>query len=81
MLFSFGRGKDTSVHSQAVQRPLTDGMYKQVISLLQLVRTSSGKLPEVSALFMDELSSVVEKGHLDAKVEVSFIDSLIIIYY
>jgi hypothetical protein len=56
--------------SQASAGPLTDSLYKQVINLLQLVKTSSSRMPEGAALFMDELANVVGKGHLDTKVEV-----------
>lgn len=55
--------------SQAPAGPLTDSLYKQVINLLQLVKTSSSKMSEAAALFMDELANVVGKGHLDSKVE------------
>lgn len=55
--------------SQAPAGPLTDSLYKQVINLLQLVKTSSSRMSEAAALFMDELANVVGKGHLDSKVE------------
>ncbi|XP_055999179.1 Fanconi anemia group D2 protein-like isoform X3 [Ostrea edulis] len=55
--------------SQASSGPLTESLYKQVINLLQLVRTSSSRMSEGAALFMDELANVVGKGHLDMKVE------------
>lgn len=45
-------------------------MYKQVTSLLLLVRSSSSKSPEAYALFMDELSFIVAQGKLVSKVEV-----------
>ena len=45
--------------------------YKQVVNLLQLVRASTNGSPEAAALFMDELSSVVTRGIIDAKVEVT----------
>lgn len=57
--------------SQAPAGPLTDSLYKQVINLLQLVKTSSSRMSEAAALFMDELANVVGKGHLDSKVEVT----------
>lgn len=53
------------------QRTLSGDVYRQIISLLQLVKTSVAKSPEATALFMDELSSVIATGHLDSKVEVS----------
>ncbi|XP_078340386.1 Fanconi anemia group D2 protein-like [Crassostrea virginica] len=55
--------------SQEAVGPLTDSLYKQVINLLQLVKTSSSRMSEAAALFMDELANVVGQGHLDSKVE------------
>ena len=52
------------------QPELSDDLFKQVTSLLQLVRSSSAKSSEAYALFMDELSAVVSKGQLNPKVEV-----------
>ena len=59
--------------SEASTQPeLSDELFKQVTSLLQLVRSSSTKSSEAYALFMDELSAVVSKGQLNNKVEVDF---------
>ncbi|XP_062592830.1 Fanconi anemia group D2 protein-like, partial [Saccostrea cucullata] len=55
--------------SQVPAGPMTESLYKQVINLLQLVKTSSSRMSEAAALFMDELANVVGKGHLDSKVE------------
>ena len=41
-----------------------------MVGLLQLVKTSCSKSSEALALYMDELSSVIRSGCLDAKVEV-----------
>ena len=49
---------------------LSDDVYQQVVNLLELVKTSSTKTPEAMALFMDELSSVINQGIIDSKVEV-----------
>ncbi len=51
---------------------ITDDVYKQVVSLLQLVRTSVAHSPEAAALFMDELAAVIQKGIIDSKVEVQY---------
>ena len=64
------RNGDTNSSQEAVG-PLTDSLYKQVINLLQLVKTSSSRMSEAAALFMDELANVVGQGHLDSKVEVT----------
>ncbi|CAB4038860.1 Fanconi anemia group D2 [Paramuricea clavata] len=44
---------------------------KQVISLLDLVRSSISRVPEAAALFYDELANVIEKRQLDPKTEVN----------
>jgi len=62
--------ENNSEDSTSTQEELPDDLYKQVTSLLLLVRSSSSKSPEAYALFMDELSSVVAHGKLVSKVEV-----------
>ena len=52
------------------QSGLTDELYKQVVALLNLVKTSINRIPEAAALFMDELANVIQKGCLDRKIEV-----------
>ena len=42
----------------------------KVVSLLELVRSSSNKMPEAAALFFDELANIMEQRQLDRKVEV-----------
>ena len=64
------RNGDTNSSQEAVG-PLTDSLYKQVINLLQLVKTSSSRMSEAAALFMAELANVVGQCHLDSKVEVA----------
>ena len=49
---------------------LSDDIYHQVVSLLELVKTSCAKTPQAMALFMDELSAVISQGSIDARVEV-----------
>jgi len=48
-------------------------MYNQVISLLELIKTSCSHSSEAAALFMDELAMVVYSGKLDGKTEVCVI--------
>ena len=55
---------------EGTQAELSEELFKQVTSLLQLVRSSSTKSSEAYALFMDELSAVVSRGQLHSKVEV-----------
>ena len=55
---------------QSSLESLSDDIYQQVVSLLELVKTSCSKSPEAMALFMDEMASVVQKGIIDPKVEV-----------
>ena len=49
---------------------LSDDVYRQIVNLLELVKTSTAKSPEAGALFMDELSSVINQGTIYPKVEV-----------
>ncbi|XP_021343216.1 Fanconi anemia group D2 protein-like [Mizuhopecten yessoensis] len=58
-----------TVLTQLESVPLSDDLYKQVVSLLQMVKTSSSRTPEVAALFMDELAAVIRRGQMDSKVE------------
>ncbi|KAK6167722.1 hypothetical protein SNE40_021685 [Patella caerulea] len=48
---------------------LNEELSHQVVSLLQLVRNSSSTLPEIFALFMDELSTVLIRGELADKIK------------
>ena len=49
---------------------ITDDVYKQVVSLLKLVISSAARSAEASALLMDELATVIQKGCLNRQVEV-----------
>ncbi|XP_052781994.1 Fanconi anemia group D2 protein-like isoform X2 [Mya arenaria] len=55
--------------SDCTQEELEADLYKQVTTLLTLVKSSSGRSPEAFALFMDELAAVVAQGKLNRKVE------------
>ncbi|KAK2186157.1 hypothetical protein NP493_212g05054 [Ridgeia piscesae] len=48
---------------------ITDDVYKQVVSLLKLVISSAARSAEASALLMDELATVIQKGCLNRQVE------------
>ncbi|KAG8436234.1 hypothetical protein GDO86_007366 [Hymenochirus boettgeri] len=61
------------VESMAMKRkleakPLSAEMYRQVTSLLDLVRTCSEWIPEALALYYDELANLVQKRNLDPQV-------------
>ncbi|XP_013394620.1 Fanconi anemia group D2 protein [Lingula anatina] len=60
-----GGGADES----STEVTMSDEMYNQVVSLLQLVRASSSKSPDAAGLFMDELGSVVERGEINQRIE------------
>jgi hypothetical protein len=50
---------------------MNDEAYTQVINLLKLAQASCAKMPEAYALFLDELSLIMQdEGSLDPKVEV-----------
>ncbi|XP_077863629.1 Fanconi anemia group D2 protein-like, partial [Saccoglossus kowalevskii] len=57
--------------------PIGDENYKQVISLLELVRNSSSKSPEAAALFFDELSAVISGGDLDSRIQTFISESVL----
>ncbi|XP_046358167.2 Fanconi anemia group D2 protein-like [Haliotis rufescens] len=56
------------VRSDQSESTISDDKLKEVVHLLQLVRTSSTGSPEATCLFLDELSSVISKGNVDPKV-------------
>ena len=58
-----------SQSQSSLETSLSDDVYQQVISLLQLTRTCGAKSPEAGALFMDELAQVIRSNALDPKVE------------
>jgi len=59
---------------------LSNEAYQQVINLLQLVKTSCGRSPIASAMFMEELASAIQDGIVHSKVEVNtFTANLLVI--
>ncbi|KAK3612016.1 hypothetical protein CHS0354_021690 [Potamilus streckersoni] len=57
------------VQCVADESSMREDQYRQIVNLLQLVKTSSSQTPEAASLFLDELSSVIMKGQLHAKIE------------
>ena len=47
--------------------------YKEVESLLTMIRSGSSRRSEAAALFLDELAAMVSHGNLHNKVEVSVV--------
>jgi Fanconi anemia group D2 protein len=70
-----------AAESQAVSNTssrLSADAYKQVISLLELVKRCSSQHPEIAALFYDELANVMcSSGGLDHKVQSWINDSVV----
>lgn len=65
-------GNEDSIFSSSIDsaRDLTEDAYTQVIALLELVRTSSRRSAEASALFLQELADVLRRGVIHSRVEV-----------
>ncbi|XP_064631858.1 Fanconi anemia group D2 protein-like [Lineus longissimus] len=51
------------------EQSINEEAYTQVINLLKLAQASCAKMPEVHALFLDELSLIMQEGSLNPKVE------------
>eukprot|EP00057_Strongylocentrotus_purpuratus_P008512 XP_011662986.1 PREDICTED: Fanconi anemia group D2 protein [Strongylocentrotus purpuratus] len=47
---------------------LSQDVFKQILGLLDLVKSSCGQAPEAAALFFDELANIVQKGDLHPKI-------------
>ncbi|XP_048586773.1 Fanconi anemia group D2 protein isoform X2 [Nematostella vectensis] len=61
---------DDTVDTQSQpQTSLTNDVYRQVINLLDMVRSSVSRDPMAAALFYDELSRIVAQDDVDAKVK------------
>ena len=69
--FSFYSATPNESQDSSPSQPITDEAYKQVVELLQLVTASCRRCSHTSALFMDELSSLIATAGVDPKVEVS----------
>ena len=59
--------------SQRSSSSLPTEAYQQVINLLQLVRSTCGRSPIASAMFMEELASAIRDGVIHTKVEVKML--------
>ena len=55
---------------------LSSEVYRQVVTLLQLVRSSVGRAPMAMGLFLDELASAIHADKIHPKVEVSHVHLL-----
>jgi len=69
----------SEISSNASQRStstLPDDVYHQVINLLQLVKSTCGRSPIASAMFMEELAAVIHGGAIHSKVEVGILHTL-----
>jgi len=65
----------SEISSNPSQRPtssLPNETYQQVTNLLQLVKSTCGRSPIASAMFMEELAAAIHDGLIHSKVEVSF---------
>ncbi|XP_015761600.1 PREDICTED: Fanconi anemia group D2 protein homolog, partial [Acropora digitifera] len=51
------------------QSTLSDEAYKQVTSMLDLIRNRISQAPEAAALFYDELARIIQLGGIDPKIE------------
>ena len=52
---------------------MSESRYKEVESLLTMIRGGSSRHSEAAALFLDELAAMVSHGNLHNKVEVSIV--------
>ena len=52
---------------------MSESRYKEVESLLTMIRGGSSRHSEAAALFLDELAAMVSHGNLHNKVEVSVV--------
>uniref|UniRef100_A0A8D0BLI9 FA complementation group D2 n=1 Tax=Salvator merianae TaxID=96440 RepID=A0A8D0BLI9_SALMN len=61
--------KRTKENGQLIKRePLNKEQYRQITSLLELVSSCCGQVAEASALYYDELGSLVQKSNLDFQI-------------
>jgi len=51
---------------------LREDVYQQAINLLQLVKSTCGRSPIASAMFMEELAAAIHDGAIHSKVEVRY---------
>ena len=54
---------------------MSESRYKEVESLLTMIRSGSSRHSEAAALFLDELAAMVSHGNLHNKVEVSVVST------
>ncbi|XP_044183012.1 Fanconi anemia group D2 protein-like isoform X2 [Acropora millepora] len=59
------------------QSTLSDEAYKQVTSMLDLIRNRISQAPEAAALFYDELARIIQLGGIDPKIESWISDTVV----
>ena len=62
----------SSNSSQRSTSTLREDVYQQAINLLQLVKSTCGRSPIASAMFMEELAAAIHDGAIHSKVEVRY---------
>jgi len=63
-------GSEETLDTESQQATtLSNDVYKQIISMLDMVRNSVSQAPEAAALFYDELARIIQLGGIDPKIE------------
>ncbi|XP_053233340.1 Fanconi anemia group D2 protein isoform X3 [Podarcis raffonei] len=61
--------KRSKENGQLLERPqLSKEQCRQIISLLELVCSCCGQVPQALALYYDELANLIQKGNLDSQI-------------
>ncbi|XP_031562635.1 Fanconi anemia group D2 protein-like [Actinia tenebrosa] len=60
---------DNAATSSQFFSSISNDIYKQIVNLLDMVRSSVARVPEAAALFYDELTRVIEQGDVDRKIK------------
>ncbi|XP_022805734.1 Fanconi anemia group D2 protein-like [Stylophora pistillata] len=67
---SVNEGSEETMDSQSQPRTtLSNDVYKQICSMLEMIRNSTNQTPEAAALFYDELARIIQLGGIDPKIE------------
>lgn len=63
-------GSEDTMDTQSQPRTtLSNEVYKQICSMLEMIRNSTNQNPEAAALFYDELARIIQVGGIDPKIE------------
>ncbi|RMX53291.1 hypothetical protein pdam_00015249, partial [Pocillopora damicornis] len=63
-------GSEETMNTQSQPRTtLSNEVYKQICSMLEMIRNSTNQNPEAAALFYDELARIIQVGGIDPKIE------------